>query len=154
LATRKAPIAVEQAEGERRHVTVIFADLAGFAALSNELDPEYVRDLLERFFGRIDSIVETYGGRVDKHIGDCVMGVFGAPLAHGNDAERAVRAALSIREIMPELSTEVRRPMSVHIGLASGRVVASPTGSATHREYTVTGESVNLAARLAALAEP
>src|SRR5262245_16880522 len=70
------------------------------------------------------------------------MGVFGAPIAHGDDVERAVRAALSIRETMSELSTEVSRPMSVHIGIASGRVVASHTGSATHRQYTVIGDSV------------
>jgi class 3 adenylate cyclase len=153
-AAREAPKAVAQAEGERRQVTVIFADLAGFTVLSNELDPENIQALLEHFFARVDRIIEEHGGHVDKHIGDCVMGVFGAPIAHGNDAERGVQAALSIREIMPELSTEVRRQMNVHIGVAGGRVVASPTGSASHRQYTVTGDSVNLAARLAELAAP
>ena len=94
----------------------------------------------------------SYGGTVDKHIGDCVMAVFGAPVAHGNDAERCVRAALDIQRRMPALAAELGRPVGVHIGVASGEVVASGTGSARHREYTVTGESVNLASRLTDMA--
>ncbi len=76
------------------------------------------------------------------------MAVFGAPIAHGNDTERAVRTALAIRDVMPELSAELGRPVNVHIGIAGGQVVASRTGSAIHREYELTGETVNLAARL------
>ena len=136
-------------QGERRQVTVLFADLAGYTALSRELDAEEVHALLERFFDRVDRIVEEHGGHVDKHIGDCVMAVFGAPVAHGNDAERAVRAALAIRDAMPELSARGRAVrLRVHIGVAGGQVVASGTGSASHREYTVTGDTVNLASRL------
>jgi class 3 adenylate cyclase/tetratricopeptide (TPR) repeat protein len=139
---RRAP------EGERRQVTVLFADLSGYTALSRQLDAEEVHALLERFFARVDGIVERFGGTVDKHIGDCVMAVFGAPIAHGNDAERAARAALAIQEGMRQLSGEVGRPIGAHIGLAAGQVVASQTGSGAHREYTVTGDSVNLASRL------
>jgi class 3 adenylate cyclase len=73
-------------------VTVLFADLSGYTELSRQLDAEEVHTLLERFFERVDGIVERFGGTVDKHIGDCVMAVFGAPIAHGNDAERAARA--------------------------------------------------------------
>ena len=135
--------------GERRQVTVLFADLAGYTALSGELDAEEVHALLGRFFERVDRLVEEHGGRVDKHIGDCVMAVFGAPLAYGNDAERAVRAALAVRDAMPAVSAEVGRRLRVHIGVAGGQVVASGTGSASRREYTVTGQSVNLASRLA-----
>jgi class 3 adenylate cyclase len=120
----------------------MFIDLAGFTALGQELDAEEVHTLLDRFFGRVDFILEEHGGYVDKHIGDCVMAVFGAPVAHGNDIERAVRAALAIRDAMPMISAELGRPISVHIGVASGQVVASATGSATRREYTVTGDSV------------
>ena len=104
--------------------------------------------LLDAFFGGVDRLVAEHGGHVDKHIGDCVMAVFGAPVAHGNDAERAVRAALAIRDAMPELSARSAGTLAVHVGVAGGQVVASGTGSAAHREYTVTGDTVNLASRL------
>jgi len=151
-ATRKQPAVAVEPEGEQRQVTVLFADLAGYTALSKELDAEELHVLLGRFFECVDRIVHDHGGYVDKHIGDCVMAIFGAPIAHGNDAERAVRAALAIRDAMPELSAELGRPVLVPTGVAGGRVVASTTGSALHREYTVTGESVNFSARLATAA--
>jgi class 3 adenylate cyclase len=135
-------------QGERRQVTVLFADLAGYTALTNELDPEEILALLERFFDRVDWIVKEHGGHIDRHIGDCVMAIFGAPIAHGNDAERAIRAALAIREAIPELSARLGRPLGVHIGVAGGQVVASGIGNVSHREYTVTGDTVNLASRL------
>ncbi|MGH6902594.1 MAG: adenylate/guanylate cyclase domain-containing protein, partial [Geminicoccaceae bacterium] len=140
--------AAAEVEGERRQVTVLFCDLAGYTALSRELDAEEVHALLERFFERVDGIVERFGGTIDKHIGDCVMAVFGAPVAHGNDAERAARAALAIQDAVPALGEELGRAIAVHIGVAAGQVVASSSGSAAHREYTVTGDSVNLASRL------
>ena len=135
-------------EGERRQVTVLFCDLAGYTQLSRELDAEEVHNLLGGFFELVDRLIQSYGGTVDKHIGDCVMGVFGAPHAHGNDPERAARAALAVRDAVPSLVDRLGRPLAVHIGVASGQVVASGTGSASHREYTVTGDSVNLASRL------
>ena len=97
---------------------------------------------------RVDGIVEGYGGSIDKHIGDCVMALFGAPVAHGNDPERAVRAALDIQRRMPALAAELGLQIGAHIGVASGQVVASRTGSASRQDYTVTGDSVNLASRL------
>ncbi len=142
------PLPGAQPAGEWRQVTVLFADLIGYSRMSSELDAEELHGLLERFFGVVDQIVEEHGGRVDKHIGDCVMAIFGAPVAHGNDAERAVRAAIVIRDAMSSLSVETAHDVQVHIGVADGQVVASETGSTTHHEYTVTGESVNLAARL------
>jgi class 3 adenylate cyclase/tetratricopeptide (TPR) repeat protein len=135
-------------EAERRQVTVLFADLAGYTKLADELDAEEVHALLERFFNLADACVVDHGGSVDKHIGDCVMAVFGAPVAYGNDSERCIRAALDIGGRIPTLEAELGRPVGVHIGIASGEVVASGTGSARHLEYTVTGESVNLASRL------
>jgi len=92
------PEAAPEVEGERRQVTVLFADLSGYTELSRQLDAEEIHALLEQFFDRVDGIVSRFGGSVDKHIGDCVMAVFGAPVAHGNDAERAARAALAIQE--------------------------------------------------------
>ena len=143
-----SPEAAPEIEGERRQVAVMFADLTGYTELSRQLDAEEVHTLLERFFERVDGIVDQFGGSVDKHIGDCVMAVFGAPIAHGNDAERAARAALAIHDAIPGLSAQLGRTLEVHIGLAAGQVVASRSGSAAHREYTVTGDSVNLASRL------
>jgi len=138
--------------GELRQVTILFADIAGYTRLSSERDPEEIHHLLSRFFEFTDGIVQSYGGRIDKHIGDAVMGVFGAPVAHGNDPERAVRAAVDIHESMKDLSSEIGIDLRVHIGIASGQVVASGLGSTAHQEYTVTGNSVNLAARLVGLA--
>jgi class 3 adenylate cyclase/tetratricopeptide (TPR) repeat protein len=139
-------------EGERRQVTVLFADLTGYTELSRKLGAEETHRLLNAFFAAVDGIIASYAGRVDKHIGDSVMAVFGAPVAHSNDPERAVRAALEIQRTMPELAKTVGQSLSVHIGIASGQVVASDTGSSGHHEYTVTGESVNLASRLSDLA--
>ena len=141
-------------EGERRQVTVLFADLSGFTQLSKELGAEETHVLLNRYFDAVDGIVEGYGGNIDKHMGDNVMAVFGAPVAHGNDPERAVRAACDIHQAMQALSQDAGRELKVHIGIASGQVVASGTGSDAHREYTVTGDSVNLASRLQERAEP
>ncbi|TCG06791.1 adenylate/guanylate cyclase domain-containing protein [Paraburkholderia steynii] len=138
----------EQPADERRQVAVLFADMCGFTDLSRELDPEELLVVLEGYFERVDEIVERHGGHIDKHVGDCVMAVFGAPRSHGNDLERAVRAALAIVDAMSELSGALARPVATHVGIAVGQVVASGTGSAAHREYTVTGETVNLASRL------
>jgi class 3 adenylate cyclase/tetratricopeptide (TPR) repeat protein len=135
-------------DGERRQVTVLFADLVGYTRLSREIGAEEVHSLLDGFFGVVDGIVTDHGGYIDKHIGDSAMAVFGAPIAHGNDTERAVHAALTIRDAMPRLSASLSRDVMVHIGVACGQVVASDTGNSGRREYTVTGDSVNLASRL------
>jgi class 3 adenylate cyclase/tetratricopeptide (TPR) repeat protein len=142
------------AVGERRQVTVLFADIAGYTKLSSELGAEKTHSLLNRYFEAVDSVVEGYGGSVDKHMGDNVMAVFGAPIAHDDDPLRAVRAAIDIHQGMAALSEETGLHLSAHIGVASGQVVASGTGSDTHREYTVTGDSVNLASRLQEKAPP
>jgi len=140
-AAISAPRAVE---GERRQVTVLFADISGFTHLSSRADPEEVHAMLNRFFGVVDNIVEAFGGTIDKHIGDCVMAVFGAPVAHSNDPERAVRAALEIHQAVSRIDP----PIKVHVGIASGQVVASGIGSEAHQEHTITGDTVNLASRL------
>jgi class 3 adenylate cyclase/tetratricopeptide (TPR) repeat protein len=134
--------------GERRQVTVLFADLSGSTAFGQQLDAEELHALLEQFYDRADRVIQEHGGHIDRHIGDCVMAVFGAPVAHDNDAERAARAALAIQAAIPEVSARVGRPIGVHIGVAGGQVVASRTGSASYSEYTVTGNAANLASRL------
>ncbi len=139
--------------GERRQVAVLFADLTDFTKLSTELDAEELHELLNRYFAVVDAIVGDYGGKIDKHIGDAVMAVFGAPVARTDDPVRAVRAASDIHQAIAELSRELGRSLQVHVGIASGQVVASDTGSQAHREYTVTGETVNLASRLDDMAE-
>lgn len=158
-AVPDAEVAVDAADGEadaqatvgdRRQVAVLFADLSGFTALSSKRDAEEVHALLSAYFDAVDEAIGAFGGTIDKHIGDGVMALFGAPVAHANDPERAVRAA---REIHRRL-TAFDPPLVAHIGIACGSVVATRTGSARFDEYTVTGASVNLASRLQDLAEP
>jgi len=138
--------------GERRQVTVLFADICGYTKLTGEMDAETTHAMLTAYFDAVDEIIKSFGGSVDKHIGDSVMAVFGAPVSHGNDLERAVRTAAAIHEVMPTVSQAVGRKIQVHIGVASGQVVASGVGS--NESYTVTGESVNLASRLTDKAGP
>ena len=141
-------------EGERRQVTVLFADLSGYTELTGRLDAEELHQVTSRFFEALDGVIESYGGTVDKHIGDCVMAVFGAPTAHGNDPERAIRAALTIHDVViPGVSEAVGHQLQVHIGIATGQVVASRTGG-PGQAFAVTGESVNLASRLTDAAGP
>ncbi|WP_081894681.1 adenylate/guanylate cyclase domain-containing protein [Ruegeria halocynthiae] len=137
-------------EPAKRQVTVMFADLTGFTRLTSELDAEDMHALLNEFFKKVDHVVEKFGGRIDKHIGDAVMAVFGAPISHTNDTERAARAALEIHAVLPGLNP----PVSCHVGIASGQVIASTTGSQAHTEYTVTGDGVNLASRITDMAAP
>ena len=139
-----------EAAGERRQVTILFADLSGFTALSSQLDAEDLRQLVEAFYAKVEGVIARYGGTVDKHIGDAVMALFGAPTAHADDALRAVRAALDIQAAVPELKDPSGRPLASHVGIAGGEVVAGGIG----RGYTVLGDAVNLAARLVALARP
>ncbi|BAN27589.1 adenylate/guanylate cyclase domain-containing protein [Caballeronia insecticola] len=154
LRTRNASVSPGEPQGERRQVAVLFADLCGFTEMSRQADPEEVLAVLERYFETIDPIIAQHGGHVDKHLGDAVMAIFGAPVSQGNDVERAVRAALAIRDAMHGLSRALARPVLAHIGIAGGEVVASGTGSAEHRAYTVTGDTVNLASRLTDAAAP
>ncbi len=93
-----------QAPDERRTATVLFADLSGYTAIAENLDPESVKRLLERILTRLGEEVRAYGGYVDKFIGDNVMAIFGAPVAHGDDAERAVRAGLAMQAAMDEIN--------------------------------------------------
>ena len=118
--------------GERRQVTVLFADLSGSTAFGQQLDAEELHALLEQFYDRADRVIQEHGGHIDRHIGDCVMAVFGAPVAHDNDAERAARAALAIQAAIPEVSARVGRPIGVHIGVAGAKSLpAAPEARVT-----------------------
>ncbi|MFO1079691.1 MAG: adenylate/guanylate cyclase domain-containing protein [Reyranellaceae bacterium] len=142
------------AEPERRPVVVLFADLCGFTEMSQALGDEETHRIVEAFLGRADTIVAEHGGTVDKHLGDATMALFGAPVAHGDDALRAVAAADALQRAMPALSARLGRPLQTHVGIAMGDVVAGAIGTDVHRAYTVLGDSVNLAARLVGAAAP
>lgn len=134
--------------GERKLVTVMFADISGFTALSEKLDPEHVRSLMNDCFDALVPVVEKYGGVVDKFIGDEIMALFGAPRAHENDAERALRAALEMMETLHTFNIQRHVQLGMHFGLNTGLVVAGGLGSAGRQQYSVMGDTVNLAARL------
>lgn len=139
---------------ERRPVAVLYADLAQFTQLTAGRDPEETQRLLAQYFEAVDNVVLDHGGTVDKHIGDAVMALFGAPIAHGDDALRAAEAAGAIHQRLAALSEEIGEILRAHIGVALGEVLAGHVGSASHATYTVTGEAANLAARLMAAAPP
>lgn len=142
-------------ESERKQVTIMFADISGFTALSEELDPEEIRDLMNSCFERLVLIVHRYEGYVDKFIGDCIMALFGAPIAHENDQERAVRCAIDMLRELEHFNdlTKSLHPLGMSIGINAGIVVAGALGSAQKQQYTVMGDTVNLAQRLQDLAE-
>jgi class 3 adenylate cyclase len=134
---------------ERRIVTVIFVDLVGFTARAERLDPEEVQAILTPYHERVRREIESFGGVVEKFIGDAVMGLFGAPLAHGDDAERAVRAALVVRDSVGELAGG---DLQIRIAVNTGEAVVSLGARPTLGESMVAGDVVNTAARLQAAA--
>jgi class 3 adenylate cyclase len=136
-----APLTGTSSE-QRKTVTVLFCDVTGSTALGESTDPEALRALLARYFERMKAIVELHGGTVEKFIGDAVMAVFGVPVGHEDDALRACRAAVEMRDALPELGIRGR------IGVNTGEVV---TGTS---ERLVTGDAVNVAARLEQAAAP
>jgi class 3 adenylate cyclase/predicted ATPase len=137
---------------ERRLVSVLFADLVGFTTLSEHRDPEAVRELLSRYFDRCRTLIERYGGTVEKFIGDAVMAVWGTPVAREDDAERAVRAALALTQAVTLLGEEVgMAELRVRAGVLTGQAAVDLGAEA---EGMVLGDTVNTASRLQALAEP
>jgi class 3 adenylate cyclase len=137
---------------ERRLVSVLFADLVGFTTLSEHRDPEEVRELLSAYFERCRAIIERYGGTVEKFIGDAVMAVWGTPVAREDDAERAVRAALSLTQAVTALGEEVgMSELRVRAGVLTG---SAAVGVGADGEGMVLGDTVNTASRLQSIAAP
>jgi class 3 adenylate cyclase/DNA-binding SARP family transcriptional activator len=134
-------------EGERRWATVLFADLAGFTHLSETTDPEDVRLMIDRRTSEMGEIVDRYGGWIDKVIGDALMAVFGAPVAHEDDAERAVRAGLELQRHATE-NADALGGLALRVGVDSGEVMFAPVGPEDSRRPTVMGDTVNTAWRL------
>ncbi len=134
---------------ERKVVTVLFADLVGFTARAERLDPEDVRAILTPYFARIRLELETFGGTVEKFIGDAVMAVFGAPVAHGDDPERAVRAALAMCAAVEELNrNDPELELRIRIAVNTGEALVTLGASAAQGEGVVAGDVVNTASRL------
>jgi len=157
-----APIGTTES---RKTVTIVFCDVSGSTALGERLDPESLRDVQTRYFDAMRAAIEKHGGTVEKYIGDAVMAVFGIPLLHEDDALRAARAAADMREALATLNERLERDrgvtLAVRIGVNTGEVVAGtpagtptdiPVGGSTSSRALVTGDAVNVAARLEQLA--
>jgi adenylate cyclase len=144
--------------GERREVTVLFCDVRGFTPMSERLSPEEVVLLLNDFYTLMIETTFKHDGTLDKFLGDAVMAIFGAPIAHPDHSLRAVRTALAMQEGIVELNarrlTDGKEPIAVGIGVSAGEAVAGTVGTVDRMEYTVIGDTVNLAARLESSAKP
>src|SRR5262245_48146311 len=142
-------------KAQRRHLTLMICDLVGSTALSARLDPEDMRAVIDAYHAACARITRTYDGFLAEFLGDGILAYFGYPLAHEDDAERAVRAGLDIIAAVAQLETRAGDPLAVRIGIASGVVVVGDLSrEGALREHAVVGETPNLAARLQALAEP
>jgi class 3 adenylate cyclase len=135
-------------------LTVLFCDLVDSTALSEQLDPEELRDVVQRYQETCTDIIQRHEGHIAQHLGDGLLVYFGYPSAHENDAQRAVRTGLGIIEALHHLNTRLAYPLQVRIGIHTGLVVVGEIGSRERRERLALGKTPNLAARLQALAEP
>ncbi len=135
-------------EMEETEATILFADIVSFTSLSRRLTPPQIAEMLNRFFSKMTDIVFKYSGTLDKFIGDCVMAVFGAPNKMEDHAEKAVKAAVEMQRSMKELNREIGQDLKIRIGINSGKIVAGDIGSHKRLDYTVLGDTVNIASRL------
>jgi len=145
-------------EGKRKQVTVLFADLKGSMELLADRDPEEARRLLDPVLERMMDAVHRYEGTVNQVMGDGIMALFGAPLAHEDHAVRACYAALAMQAAVKQYATEVQRshgvPVQIRVGLNAGEVVVRAIGSDLHMDYTAVGQTTHLAARMEQMALP
>src|SRR5437016_4445480 len=148
LSQLQAAAEKQATEDERKIVTIVFADISGFTALSEKKDPEEVRELMNACFESLVPLVQKYEGTIDKFIGDEIMALFGAPIAHEDDPERALRASLEMMDAIAGINRTHGTELGLHIGINSGPVVAGQFGAQNRHDYSVIGDAVNLAARL------
>jgi class 3 adenylate cyclase len=145
-------------EGERKQVTVLFADLKGSMELLADRDPEEAREILDPVLERMMAAVHRYEGTVNQVMGDGIMALFGAPIAHEDHAVRACYAALAMQDAIRRYSEEVRRAhgitVQIRVGLNSGEVVVRAIGSDLHMDYSAIGQTTHLAARMEQMALP
>jgi adenylate cyclase len=143
---------------QKRVVSVLFSDIRGFSRLSETLSPNELSELLNaHYFTPLDNIIHAHNGTLDKHIGDSIMGIFGAPVNYGDDALRAVSSALGMMNemnIINEMLAHKGRKIPVGIGISTGEVMAGVFGSSRKKEYTILGLPVVVAARLEQIARP
>jgi len=144
--------------GERRPTTVLFSDIRGFTAMAESMGPDAIALLLSEYFTEMVDVIFEHGGTLDKFIGDAIMALWGAPIAHADDPGRAVRAAIAMQRSIAKLNerwaSQGRAEIGVGIGINHGEVFAGNIGSHRRLEYTVIGDAVNVAARLCAQAGP
>jgi adenylate cyclase len=144
--------------GDKRTIAILFSDIRGFTTISETLGPDVIAGLLTDYFTEMVDIVFEYGGTLDKFIGDAIMALWGAPIAHPDDPDRAVEAAVAMQRALVQLNSRWRSAdqpeLGVGIGIAYGEVFAGNIGSHRRLEYTVIGDAVNVAARLCAEAGP
>ncbi len=144
-----AALEAQHATEQRKQVTVLFADVSDFTAMAETMDPEEVRDTMNALWTRLDSVITSYEGTIDKQMGDSVMALFGAPTAREDDPERAIRAALAMQREVKDWVAEVGEtdpPISIRVGIHTGPVLLGAVG--TTAEYTAMGDTVNVANRL------
>ena len=145
-------------EGERKQVTVLFADVKGSMDLAEQLDPEAWHGILDRFFQLLSDGIHRFEGTVNQYTGDGIMALFGAPIAHEDHAQRACYTALRLRDEITRYATEVKREhgvgFSTRMGVNSGDVVVGRIGDDLRMDYTAQGHTVGLAQRMESLAEP
>src|ERR671916_635319 len=151
----EAPVRVD---GERKYVTVLFADVVDSTGLGERLDPEQVAEIMNGAFAFLNASVKKYDGTIARLLGDAILAFFGAPVAHEDDAERAVRAGLEIQEAAREYAEAVGRnygvEFAVRVGINTGLAVLAAVGDEIRTEYTAMGDTTNVAARLQSAAVP
>jgi adenylate cyclase len=143
--------------GTNQRVTVLFCDIRGFTSMSETMAPEKVVEILNGYFSCVTGVIFDHGGTLDKYIGDAAMAIFGAPISKGNDAQRAVEAGMAIQKLVAELNRDAAKrghpEIRVGVGINTGVVTAGNIGSPQRLDYTVIGDSVNLASRMCGKAE-
>ena len=158
--TQPLPLTLTNPPEERRVVTVMFADIIGSTPLADRLDPEDMRAILSSYFNLMTEQIRKHGGTVEKYIGDAVMAVFGVPLVHEDDPDRAIRAALDMQAALARFNEQRQAQdpeatrLQMRIGINSGEVAATTDAHDNRRDFLITGDAVNVAARLQSVANP